>query len=121
MNIIKSHFITEENTATLCHGGDIITCDYHTKTKKPTITCTPLTGIKQITKPAKSGLKQQPHNKGQKRVDIVDTTEISTYTSNLNTSQQELLHLNKTYAHGDMQYIQYKITTGDIKSFRQVA
>jgi hypothetical protein len=26
-----SHFVTEENMATLFHGGDIITCDYHMK------------------------------------------------------------------------------------------
>jgi hypothetical protein len=59
-----SHFIAEENKATLFHGGDIITCDYHTKTKIPTITCIPLTGTKQRTKPDKSSFKQKPHNKG---------------------------------------------------------
>jgi hypothetical protein len=35
----NSCFTTEENTATLFHGGDTFTCDYHPKTKTPTLCC----------------------------------------------------------------------------------
>jgi hypothetical protein len=115
-----SHVITEEITATQFHGGDITTCDYHTKTKIPMITCIPLTGTKQRTKPAKSSFRQQPHIKCRKRVVITKPTEISTYTSNLNTAQQELLHLHETCAHGDMQEIQHNIKTGQVKSTPQL-
>jgi hypothetical protein len=95
--------------ATLFHGRDIITCDYHANTKIPTIICVPLTSTKQKTASVKSSFKQQSHSKACKRVAITEPTEISTYTSNLNTAQQELLHLHKTYAHEDMQEIQHKI------------
>jgi hypothetical protein len=47
----------------------------------------------------------QPSNKGHKRVIFHnDKPPCSTaaYHSNLNTSQQELLRLNETYAHADM-------------------
>jgi hypothetical protein len=32
-------FTTEENTATLFHGRDTFTCDYHPKNKIPTLCC----------------------------------------------------------------------------------
>jgi hypothetical protein len=31
--------MTEETTTTLFHGGDTFTCDYHPKTKIPTLSC----------------------------------------------------------------------------------
>jgi hypothetical protein len=52
---------------------------------------------------------------------ILEPQKITAYTSNLNTAQQELLHLHETYAHAYMQEIQYKIKHGDIKSTRKVA
>jgi hypothetical protein len=94
---------------------------YHVKTKIPTITCIPLTGTKQRKTPVKSSFKLHPHSKERKCVAITEPTEISTYTSNLNTAQHELPHLHKTYAHDDMQEIQHKIRTGDIKSTHQLA
>jgi hypothetical protein len=106
-----SHFITEENTATPFNGGDVISCDYHDKIKIPEITCIPFTGTKQRQPPVKASFKQA----------ITEPREIATYTSNLNIAQHELFHLPKTYAHVDMQEIQHKIRTGDIKSTRQVA
>jgi hypothetical protein len=62
--------------ATIFQGGESISCDYHDKTKIPTITCKPLTGTKQIQTPVKSSLKQQPHSKGHKRVAITEPREI---------------------------------------------
>jgi hypothetical protein len=43
------------------------------------------------------------------------------YTSNMNTSQQELLRLHETYAHADMKEIQQQIKNCEIKANRHVA
>jgi hypothetical protein len=54
-------------------------------------------------------LAQQPSNKGRKRVIFHEpnqATKPPAYTSNLNTSQQELLRLHEMYAHADMEEIQ---------------
>jgi hypothetical protein len=117
----QSHVTTDENTATLFHVGATISCDYHPKAKLPMISCIPLLRDKQTTTPVKPSLLQQPSNKGRKRVALLEPKEITAYTSNLNTAQQELLQLHDTYAHANMQEIQYKIKHRDIKSTRQVA
>jgi hypothetical protein len=57
-------------------------------------------------------MAQQPNQKGRKRVIFHDTHQITNpvaYNSNLNTAQQELLHLHETYAHADMKEIQQQI------------
>jgi hypothetical protein len=54
------------------------------------------------------------NNKGRKRVIFHEPDNATTpaaYTSNLNTSQQELLCLHETYAHADMKEIQHKSKT----------
>jgi hypothetical protein len=115
----QSHFTTDENTATLFHGGDTISCSYHPKTKIPTISCIPLIKDNQITMPLKPSFSQQPSNKGHIHVEILEPKELAAYTSNLTTGQQELLHLHEIYAHADIQEIQYKIKHGEIKPPKQ--
>jgi hypothetical protein len=73
---------------------------------------------------APSTFAQQTSNKGRKRfIFHDDKPQCSTaaYHSNLNTSQQELLHLHETYAHADMREIQQQIKNCDIIAPRQVA
>jgi hypothetical protein len=89
---------TDETTATLYHGGDTFKCEYHPKTKIPTISCLPANTAPTQQDPSTS-IAQQPHHKGRKRVIFHDTHQITTpaaYNSNLNTAQQELLRLHET-------------------------
>jgi hypothetical protein len=60
-----SCFTTDENTATLFHRGDKYTCDYHPKTKIPTISC--ITHITLKTSPiTATTFAEQPSFKGPK-------------------------------------------------------
>jgi hypothetical protein len=59
-------------------------------------------------------MAQQPNHKGRKRVIFNENHQITApaaYNSNINTAQQELLHLHETYAHADMKEIQQQIKT----------
>jgi hypothetical protein len=101
-----------------------LTCAYHPKIKIPTRRCLTDTKIRTSYIQAASTLAQQPSNKGRKRVIFREPDHATTpaaYTSNLNTSQQELLRLHDTYAHADMQEIQHQIKNCEIKANRQVA
>jgi hypothetical protein len=63
-------------------------------------------------------------NKGRKRVIFHEPDQATTpaaYTSNLNTSQQELLRLHETYAHVDTEEIQQQIKDCEIKANQEVA
>jgi hypothetical protein len=114
----------EETTANLYHGGDTFACDYHPKTKIPTLSCITDSKTQKTHIPTTSTLAQQPINKGRKRVIFHDDRQQYTpaaYHSNLNTSQQELLRLHETYAHADMREIQQQIKNCKIKAHRQVA
>jgi hypothetical protein len=96
---------TEETTATLYNGGATLTCDYHPKTKIPTLNCITDSKTHKNQVPTTSTLAQQPSNKGRKRVIFHDDKQQcspAAYHSNLNTSQQELLRLRETYAHAYM-------------------
>jgi hypothetical protein len=98
-------FTTEENTATLFHGGDTFTCAYHPRTKIPTLSCITESKTRKTHIPVASMLAPQPSNKGCKRVIFHEHDQATTptaYKLNLNTSQQELLRLHETYAHADM-------------------
>jgi hypothetical protein len=120
----NSCFTTEETTATLFHGGDTFTCAYHPKTKTPTLRCVADNTIRTPYIQSASTLAQQPSNKGRKRVIFCEPDHVTTptsYASNLNTSQQELLRLHETYAHADMKEIQHHIKNCEIKANRQVA
>jgi hypothetical protein len=120
----NSCFTTEETTATLYHGGDTFTCDYHTKTKIPTLSCITDSKTKKTHIPTTSTLSQQPSNKGRKRVIFHDDKQQCThaaYHSNIITSQQELLRLHETYAQADMREIQQQIVNCEIKAHRQVS
>jgi hypothetical protein len=67
---------------------------------------------------------QQPINKGRKHVIFREPAHAITpaaNTSNMNTSQQELLRLHETYAHADMKEIQQQIKNCEIKANRQVS
>jgi hypothetical protein len=119
----NSCFTTDETTAALYHGGDTFKCEYHPRTKIPTISCLPANTAPTKQNPLTS-MAQQPNHKGRKRVIFHDTHQITTpaaYNSNLNTAQQELLRLHETYAHADMKKIQQQIKNCDLKSNRQVA
>jgi hypothetical protein len=114
---------TEENTATLFHGGYTFTWDYHQKTKIPTLSCVTHKTNKSTHTPSGTNFAQQPSYKGFKQVIVNETnntTELTAYITNLNTTQQELLHLNETYAHPDMKEMQQHIKNCDIKANRQV-
>jgi hypothetical protein len=120
----NSCFTTEETTATLFHGGDAFTCDYHAKTKIPTLGCITYNKKNTTYIQAASTLAQQPINKGRKRIIFHETdsaTVPAAYVSNMNTSQQELLRLHGTYAHAEMKRIQHQIKNSKIKANRQVA
>jgi hypothetical protein len=120
----NSCFTTEETTATLFRGGDTSTCDYHPKTKIPTLRCITDNNISTTYIQSASTLAQQPSNKGRKRVIFHKPDHATTpaaYASNMNTSQQELLLIRETYAHVDMKEIQHKIKNCKIKANRQVA
>jgi hypothetical protein len=118
----NSCFTTDETTATLNHGGDTFKCEYHPRTKIPTISCLPAN--KASTQHISStSMAQQPNHKGRKRVIFNENHQITApaaYNSNLNTAQQELLHLHETYAHADMKEIQQQIKNCDLKANRQV-
>jgi hypothetical protein len=104
----NSCFTTEEITATLFHGGDTFTCDYHPKTKIPTLFCITDKNKNTAYIQVASTLAQQQSNKGRKRVIFKENANATTpaaYVSNLNTSQQELLRLHETYLHADMKEI----------------
>jgi hypothetical protein len=106
----NSCFTTEENTDRLFHRGDALTCDYHPKTKIPTLCCITDKNKKTTYKPDASTLAQHPSYKGRIRVIINKTNNTITpaaYVSNLNTAQKELLRLHETYAHADMKEIQH--------------
>jgi hypothetical protein len=116
--------MTEETTATLCHGGDRFTCAYHPKTKIPTLSCIPDNKISTTHVQADSTLMKQPSNKGRKRIIFREPDHAITpaaYASNLNTSKQELLRLHEIYAHADMKEVQRQIKNCKIKANRQVA
>jgi hypothetical protein len=119
----NSCFTTDETTATLYHGGDTLKCEYHPKTKIPTISC--LTVKTAPTQHIQStSMAKQPNHTGRKQFIFHDTHQITTpaaYSSNINTAQQELLRLHETYAHADMQEIQQQIKNCDIKANIQVA
>jgi hypothetical protein len=78
----------------------------------------------KIQVPAPLALTQQPSSKGRKR-DIFhnDKQQCSpaAHHSNLNTPQQELSHLQKTYAHANMLEIQQQIKNCQINAPIQVA
>jgi hypothetical protein len=87
----NSCFTAEETTATLYHGGDTFTCDYHPKTKIPTLNCITYNKTKKIQIAAPSTFAHQPSNKGRKRGIFHNdkpSCPTATYHSNLNTSQQ---------------------------------
>jgi hypothetical protein len=112
-------FTTEETTATLHHGGDTCTCNYHPKTKIPILSCITDSKTRTTHIPITSNLAQQPSNKGHKRVIFHEPNQAITpaaYNSNLNTSQQELLRLHESYAHADMREIQQQIKNCEIKA-----
>jgi hypothetical protein len=119
----NSCFTTDETTATIYHGGDTFKCEYHPRTKIPTISCLPANTASKQHIPSTS-MAQQPNHKGLKRVIFNENHQITApdvYNSNLNTAQQELLRLHKTYAHADMKEIQQQIKNCDLKASRQVA
>jgi hypothetical protein len=92
-------------------GGDTFKCEYHPKTKIPTIGCLPADTAPTQQIPSTS-MAQQPNHKGRKRVIFHYTHQIITpaaYNSNLNTAQQELLRLHEMCAHADMKEIQQQI------------
>jgi hypothetical protein len=102
-------FTTEENTATLFHGEDTYTCDYHPKTKIPTLSCVTHQTNKTPQTTSAASFVQQPSYKGRKRViinEINNTTEPTAYLTNLNTAQQEILRLHETYAYAAVKEIQ---------------
>jgi hypothetical protein len=120
----NSCFTTEETTATLFHGGDTFTCDYHHKTKIPTLRCITDNKKNATYIQSASTLAQQPSNKGRKCVIFHENDNATTpaaYVSNLNTSQQELVCLHDTYAHAYMKEIQHQIKNCENKANRQVA
>jgi hypothetical protein len=88
----NSCFTTEEDTATLCHGGGYtFTCAYHPKTKIPTISCITDSKTGKTHIPVASTLAPKPRNKGRKRVVCREHDQTNTptaYNSNMNTSQQ---------------------------------
>jgi hypothetical protein len=114
----NSCFTIEENTATIFHGGDTFICNYHPKTKIPTISYVTHKTNKTTHPSSGTHFAQQPSHKGRKR-DIVNetnnTTEPTAYITNLNTAQQELLRLHETYAHVDMKEMQQHIKTVTLK------
>jgi hypothetical protein len=115
--------MTEENTATLFHGGDTFTCAYHPKTKIPTLRCITDSKTRKTHIPVTSTLAPQPINKGRKRVVFCEHDQATTPTaqnSNLNTFQQELLQLHETYAQADMKDIEQKIKNCEIKANKQI-
>jgi hypothetical protein len=88
----RSCFTTEEDTATLFHGGAIFTCAYHPKTKIPTLNCITDSKTRKTHIPVTSTLASQPSNKGRKCVVFCEHDQTNTptaYNSNLNASQQE--------------------------------
>jgi hypothetical protein len=112
-----------KHSNTLFHRGDTFTCDYHPKTKIPTLSCVTHKTNKRTQKTLGTNFVQQPSYKGRKRVIVNETnntTEPHAYITNLNTAQQELLRLHETYAHEDMKEIQQHIKNCDIKVNRQV-
>jgi hypothetical protein len=121
----NSCFTTEEYTATLFHGGGGV----HSHAliilkKKTTLNCITDNKTRKTHIPVASTLSPQPSNKGSKRVVFREhdqTTTPTSYNSNLNTSQQEILRLHETYAHADMKEIQQQIKNCKIKANRQVA
>jgi hypothetical protein len=120
----NSCFTTEENTATLFHGGDTFKCDYHPKSKIPTLCCIADKNNKRTYTPSSAILAQQRRYKGRKRVifnETNNTTAPTAFISNLNTTQQELLCLHETYAHTGMKETQQQIKNCEIKANRQVA
>jgi hypothetical protein len=67
-------------------------------------------------------MAQQPNHKGRKRVIFNENHQITApaaYNSNLNTAQQELIHLHETYAHADMKEIQQQIKNCDLTARSQ--
>jgi hypothetical protein len=60
----NSCFTTEENTATLFHGRNTFTCEYHPKTKKPTLCFIKDKSNKTTYTPSGATLTQQPSYKG---------------------------------------------------------
>jgi hypothetical protein len=119
----NSCFTTDETTETLYHGGDTLKCEYHPRTKIPTIRCLPANTAPAQQIPSTS-MAQQPNHKGRRRVIFQETQQITTpaaYNSNLNTAQQKLLRLHETYAHADMKEIQQQIKNCYFKANRQVA
>jgi hypothetical protein len=119
----NSCFTTDEPTATLYHGGDTFKCKYHPRTKIPTISCLPASTA-SIQHISSTSMAQQPNHRGHKRVLFNENHQVTApaaYNSDLNTAQQELLHLHETYAHADMKEIQQQIKSCDLKSNRQVS
>jgi hypothetical protein len=103
--------------------GEKYTCDYHPKTKIPKISHISLLKSNATARPKPTKYAQQPSFKVHKGVAVNEThntTESTTYTTNLNTEQKELLRLHETYAYADMQEIQQKIKNCDIKATREV-
>jgi hypothetical protein len=94
----SSCFTTDETTATLYHRGDTFKCEYHPRTKIPTISCLPADTAPAQQIPSTS-MAQKPNHKGRKRVIFHENHQITpptAYNSHLNTAQQELLRLNET-------------------------
>jgi hypothetical protein len=87
----QPRFTTDENTATLFHGRDKYTRDYHPKTKIPTLRCVAHLTNKTPQTTATMNFAPQPIFKGRKQVTVNETnntTETIAYLINLNTAQQ---------------------------------
>jgi hypothetical protein len=120
----NSSFTTEETTATLFHRGDTFTYHYHSKTKITTLFCITDKNKNTTYMQTASTLAQHPIKKGRKHVIFNKTNDAITpaaYVSNMNTSQQELLHLHEKYAHAEMKEKKHQMKNCEIKTNRQVA
>jgi hypothetical protein len=62
----NSCFTTDGTTSSLYHGGDTLKCEYHPRTKIPTIICLPANTAPTKQNPLTS-MAQQPNHKGRKR------------------------------------------------------
>jgi hypothetical protein len=71
----NSCFTTDETTATLHHRGDTFKCEYHPRTKFPTISCLPDNTASTQHIP-KTSMAQQPNHKGRKRVTFHENNKV---------------------------------------------
>jgi hypothetical protein len=73
----NSCFTADETTATLHHGGDTFKCEYHPRTKIPTISCLPA-NTASIQHIPSTSIAQQPNHKGRKRLIFNENHQITT-------------------------------------------